>query len=92
MGSSKSDITISTIEIDPCEEEDCTLQNTQNKKTVEIAIKSENLNFEDFAYLEFNYKIFTTENNQVGFRPTQGIQISDLVIEVSGDIKTNINE
>ena len=86
------EITISAIDIDPCQEDDCTLQTTLNKKKVEIAIKSENVDFAKMKHLKFEYEIYTEENNEVGFKPTQGIQITDIAIEISGDIKTDMNE
>lgn len=87
-----SDINISTIAIDPCEEENCTLQDTQNKKRMEIGIESKSLDFRNMKSMKFEVEVFTKDNNEVGFKPTQGIQISDIAIEISGDIKTNLNE
>ena len=87
-----SNIVFSTVSIDPCEEENCTLESTQNKKRVEIGLESESLDFSIMKNLKFEVEIFTKDDNKVGFKPTQGIQISDIAIEVSGDIKTNLNE
>ena len=50
------------------------------------------MDFTKMKYLKFEYEIYTEENNEVGFKPTQGIQITDIAIEISGDIKTDMNE
>lgn len=85
------DITINTIDIEPCNEEYCTLQNTSNKKRIEIGIKSKtNENFSAFKHLKLDFKIYTNEHS-FNLKNTQGLQISDMAIEVSGDIKTNLN-
>ena len=84
-------IVFSTINIDPCEEESCTLESTLNKKVVEIGVENESLDFSKMKNLKFDLEIFTNDNNEVGFKPTQGIQIADIAIEISGDIKTNLN-
>ena len=84
-------IIINTIDIAPCNEEYCTLQNTSNKKRVEIGIKSKNNEgFSAFKHLKLDFKIYTEEES-FNLKNTQGLQISDMAIEVSGDIKTNPN-
>ena len=86
------DITINPIDIEPCNEEHSTLQTTKNKKSVEMGIKSERQNFADIKHLKFEIEVYTNDNNIVGFKPTQGIELSNIAIEISGDIIGNLNE
>ena len=87
-----NDIIISPIEIDPCTENHCTLQNTNNKRTVEVGIKSKNNHrFSEMKHIKFNIEFYSKENTII-LKNTQGIQLYNISIEVSGDIKTNLNE
>jgi hypothetical protein len=85
-------ITFSPIEIAPCNEDHSTLQTTQNRNRVEIGVKCENNQaIEELKHIQFNIA-FSTKDNMAYLKNTQGIQFSDIAIEISGDIKTNLNE
>ena len=85
------DITISPIEFEPCNEPYCTLQNTKNTKRVEIAIESKSAGFPKFEHLKFEFEVYSKDNT-IGLNKAQGILISDIAIELSGDIKANLSE
>ena len=85
------DITISPIEFEPCNEPYCTLQNTKNTKRVEIAIESKSAGFPKFEQLKFEFEVYSKDNT-IGLNKAQGILISDIAIELSGDIKANLSE
>ena len=86
------DITFGTIDIEPCNEEHSTLQTTKNIKNVEISIHSKGLDFSNLKHLQFDIEVYTDGNNIAEFKPTQGIKLSNIAIEISGDIISNLNE
>lgn len=83
------DISIESMKVKPCNEAYSTLQNTLNVQEVLVGIDGND--FSKFDKLKFDIKIYSQEGD-VTLRTTQGIQISDMAIIVTGDIKTNLNK
>lgn len=77
------EITFSTINIEPCNEEHSTIRTTKNKKRVEIVMESKNPNLADLRYLHFETDVYTNDSNIIGIRRAQGILLSDIAIEIS---------
>ena len=83
------DFTFEEITFAPCLEENATLQTTSNKANVELSINNREDNNIKIHQLKFDFEI---DNGFISLKKNQGIQVSDLVIEVSGDIVTDKNE
>lgn len=86
------DITIAPILIKPGHGEDVKNPDVRSTQEVSLAINSKSGNFTQLKQLSFDIEVDNEENTTAIFKPKQGIHISDIVIEVSGDFSTNMNE
>lgn len=82
-------IKLDSIKFVPCLEENATLQTTTNKEKIQLTFDNRNGDIAKLNHLKFDFEI---DNGPISLKNTQGLQVSDIVIEVFGDIKTNMNE
>ena len=83
------DFLFEEITFAPSFEENATLQTTTNKENVEISINSRDGNNIKIHKLKFDFEI---DNGPTSLKKGQGIQVSELVIEASGNIVTDLNK
>ena len=87
------DITIESFKIEAGDGNSITPQEGEKQSTpVTLNIKSASGDFSKFNKLKFTVESFNVANQTTTLKETQGILLSDIVIEVSGDVSINMNE